>query len=137
CVGDGLQHTEHADAVRAVAGLDAPNNFAFAEDAHVELRRQHEDQKAGDEPDERGEDVNDAVREDVARPFEDDAGDVREVSEVVPVVGGEKEGHQRSISPTTMSTEPSTTMASATVPPTVISFNAVRLMNDGGRMWNR
>ena len=43
----------------------------------------------------------------------------------------------RSISPTTMSIEPSVTTASGSAAPTASSRNSERLINDGARMWKR
>ena len=137
-VGDWLEETEGAGAVRAVARLHPADDLAFAVDADIELGREHEDEEARDEADERREHVDDPEGKDFVGAIKDGVGQVREVAKVVPVICSEEDsGHQRSISPTTISIEPRTTMASASVPPTVISLSAERLIKDGGRMWKR
>ena len=92
--------------------------------------------KLANEADQRREDVNHAEGRDLIDALKNQAGEIRKVADVVPVAGDE-ELHQRSISPTTISIDPRTTMASATVPPTVISRSAERLINEGGRIWKR
>ena len=132
-----LAQPEWANTVGAQPRLNPSDQLALAIHANDELRRQDEDEEARDESDQRRDDVDQPMRRDLVDPLQDHAGEVRKVAQVVPVAGCQEIAHQRSISPTTMSIDPSTTIASATVPPTVISLSALRLMNDGGRMWKR
>ena len=135
-VGDRLQQAEGPHAIRPLARLDASDDAPLAVHPHEQLRRQDEDDEGRHEADDRRHDVGQFARRDLVDPLEDHARQVREVAEVVPVVRREYL-HQRSISPTTISTEPSATIASAIEPPTVISRKTLRLMSDGGRMWKR
>jgi hypothetical protein len=125
-----------ADAVRA-ARLHAPDDAPLDPDV--------DDRHAADERDDA--DRAQQPRNHVDQPgrpagvidqVEDGAAQVREVADVPPVIGDDRQqAAHRSTSPTLMSMLPSVTIASAIVCPIVISGSTLRLISEGDRTCQR